>query len=100
MWRGDLAELHRVDRRQAEVDHAWPEPVLARARVLLQIAEPRERRDVAVRGAAGQPEAPCELADPQLGRRRLERGENREPALERLGLTRSGRDALARRHDP
>ncbi len=46
--RRDLAELHRVDRGQPEVDDARPEPILPRVRVLLEVAETRKRGDVAV----------------------------------------------------
>jgi hypothetical protein len=96
----DLPQLHRVDRREAEIEDARAEPVLAGLRVLLQVAEPREGGDVPVGRAAGQPEETRELADPELRRRRLERREDRQAPLEGLGLARAGLRALARRHDP
>ena len=96
----DLPQLHRVDRREPEVEHPRAEAVLARLRVLLEVPEARERRDVPVRRAPRQPEHTRELADPELGRGRLERGENRQTAFQGLRLARARLRALAGRHDP
>src|SRR5579884_3499038 len=63
MRRRHLAQLHRVDRREAEVEDARAQPVLLRGPVLLQVAERRERGDVAVRGGAAEPYLAAELAD-------------------------------------
>ena len=35
----DLADVHRVDRREAEVEHAGPESIALRLGILLQVAE-------------------------------------------------------------
>ena len=63
MRRGDLAQLHRVDRREPEVEHPRAEAVLLRRRILLEIAEGGERRDVAVGRLAAEPDVAAELAD-------------------------------------
>ncbi len=94
--RGDLAQVHRVDRREAEVEHLGPEPVALRVRVLLQVAELGERRDVAVGRAAAQVELARELADPDQRTVGLERREDREAALQRLRRPRAS--VLRRRH--
>src|SRR5581483_2898948 len=64
---GDLADLHRADRGEAEIEDARPQPVLPRPRVLLQVAEAGERRRVAVRGAPRQPDRARQLAHAELG---------------------------------
>ena len=89
--RGDLPELHGVDRREAEVEHPRSEPVLPRLRVLLQVAETGERGDVAVRRAAAQAESAGEIADPALGRFGPELCQDCETALERLRAADTGR---------
>src|SRR5581483_1781515 len=83
--RRDLAELHRIDGREAEVEDPGAKPVLPRARVLLEVAELRERRHVSVRRAPAQAERASEVADPELRRSRPELRQDRKPALERLG---------------
>ena len=80
----DRPQLHRVDRREAEVDHARAEPVLLRRRVLLEVAERGARGDVTMRGAAVQSHLAGELADPEQRLDGGERGEDREPPLQRL----------------
>jgi len=80
----DLAELHRVDRREAEVEDSRPEPVLLRRRVLLEVAEHRERRDVPVRRASTEADFPPEVTHTEQWPARAEGGEDREPTLERL----------------
>src|SRR5205823_9227502 len=87
----DLAQLHGVDRREAEVEDARAEPVAPCRRVLLEVAEPGERGDVAVRRAAAELELAGGLADGDERPTGRERGEDGEPALERLG---SGGDTL------
>ena len=52
---GDLADVHRVDRGEAQVENARAEPVALGLRVLLEVAERRQRRDVAMGGAPAQP---------------------------------------------
>ena len=84
----DLADLHRVDGREAEVEHARPEPVLARERILLQVAEHGQRRDVAMRGAAAEADLARQLAAAEQRPARLEGRQDREAALERLRETR------------
>ena len=93
--RGDLAQVHRVDRREAEVEHLRPEPVALRVAVLLEVAELGERRDVAVRRAPAEIEVARELADADQRPVGVERGEDREAALERL---RRARASLRGRH--
>ena len=95
MRSGDLAQVHRVDRREAEVEHLRAEPVALRVGVLLQVAELGERRDVAVRRAPAQVELARELADADQRAVGVERGEDREAALERL---RRARASLRGRH--
>ena len=65
---GDLAQLERAEHGEPEVEHADAEPVLAGRLVLVEVAEPGEGRDVAVRGAAGQPQPLGQLADSERGR--------------------------------
>ena len=62
MRRGDLAQLHRVDRGEPEVEHARAEAVLLRRRILLEIAEGGQRRHVAVGRRAAEPDVAAELA--------------------------------------
>src|SRR4029079_3912233 len=82
MRRGDLPELHRVDRGEAQIEDPCAERVLPRARVLMEIPEARERGHVPVRRAPREPELARQLADPDLLAPGGERGENRQPALE------------------
>ena len=65
VWRRDLAQLHRVDRGEAEVDDARAEPVLLGQRVLLEVAESGESRDVTMRCAPVQSHLAGQLADPE-----------------------------------
>ena len=82
--RGHVPELHRVDRREPEVEHARAERVLAGCGVLVEVAELREGGDVAVRGAPREAELLRDLADADQLPAGGERGEDRETALERL----------------
>src|SRR4051794_5323505 len=82
MRRRDVAQLHRVDRREAEVEHARAEPVLARVRVLLQVPERGERRHVAVRRRAAQSDDAGEVADAEERLRGLEGRQNGEAPLQ------------------
>jgi hypothetical protein len=88
--RRNHAQLHRVDRREPEVEDARPEAVLLRRRVLLEVAERGERRDVAVRRRPAEPELASEVADPDERPAVAEGREDREPALERLRMTLGG----------
>src|SRR6266536_2994385 len=89
MRRRDLAQLHRVDRREPEVEHARPETVLPRHPVLLEVAEGGQRGHVAVRRAAAEPDVAPELADAEERPARAEGREDREAALERLRVRRA-----------
>src|SRR3954471_24755714 len=78
MRRRDVAELHRVDRGDPKIEHAGPEPVLARLGVLLQVAEPGEGRDVTMRRRAAQSDGAREIADAEQRLRGLERRQDRK----------------------
>ena len=80
----DLTDVHRVDRRKAQVEDARAEPVALRLRVLLEVAEGRQRRDVAMRGASTQAELARELADADRRSVGPEGREDREATFERL----------------
>jgi hypothetical protein len=82
--RGDLAQVHRVDRREAEVEHARAEAVLARRGVLLEIAERGERGDVAVGRRTAEADLAREVADAEQRAAGAKRRENREATFERL----------------
>ena len=83
VWRGDLAQLHRVDRGEAEVEDPRAEAVLPRAVVLVEVAEARQRGDVAVGRAAASPTSRASSLTPRSAVP-TEGGEDGEPALERL----------------
>ena len=82
--RGDVPELHRVDRREAEVEDARAEDVLPRHRVLMEVPEPGERGDVPVRRAAREAELVRDLADADQSAVGRELRQDRKAALERL----------------
>ena len=81
---GELAQVHRVDRGESEVEDARPQPVLPRGWILLEVAERGERRDVAVGRRAAQADLTGEVADSEQRAAGAKRRENREPTLERL----------------
>ena len=80
----DLAEIHRVDRGEAEIEDTGAEPVALRVRVLLQVPELGKRRDVPVSRAPAQFEVAGELADADQRAIGVERRENCKATLKRL----------------
>ena|SRR6516164_5714323 len=80
----DLSQVQRREDREAEVQDARPEAVLARRAVLLEIPERRERGDVAMRCAAGEGKPARQFTDPERRTVRGERPEDGEAALEGL----------------
>jgi hypothetical protein len=79
------SDLHRADRREAEVDHARAERVLAGVRVLLEEAEGGKRGHVAVGGAAVEVDRAGQLGDPENRAAGGELAEDPQAALEGLG---------------
>src|SRR5881275_927530 len=86
MRRGDRPQLHRVDRGEAEVEHARAESVFLCRRVLLQVAERGERRDVSMRRASAHADRARQLGDAEQRYLAAERTEDAQPALERPGV--------------
>ena len=82
--RRDLAELHRVDRGEPEIEHPEAEPVAPGRPVLLEIAEVRKRRDVAVGARTAEPDLAREVTHAEEWAGRGERGKDREAAFEGL----------------
>lgn len=76
------AQLHRIDGRKAEVEHARSEAVPPCRGILLQVPEPSQGRHIPVRCTAAETDDTGELADAEQRLRRGEGSEDAKPALE------------------